>query len=650
MASSPRRPAHDLDDYDTSILTLQLRKYRLASERGEDARKARDAQGAKLRNGQFFEDGVLPSTTPVESNIATALYERLVDSITRNKPIPQVAPIGHSDDKAARLLEGAILTNWESTNMQNLMKIGGLQVGFTRPCLWYVYWDDKARSGIGDIKTRIIPGYRCIIDDKVPFVQDMEYVGFRETASRAKIIQLFPSKTKEIEDAANSSESRSTPLGKGNPLRNTSGNFLEAVTRIAPGLSPTGRRTVNMGGGPQQSDPLAEDVEVEYLWIDDPTPQTQWRAKLDETRRPIRRIIRDEESNEIQFDHQGWETVIGPGGPMLAPILHPKTEAVMEKVIGYKYKHRRHVAWIPRDNVILYDVAWDGRIPLMTQRDNFPIDGYWSTGLALRLRSLAVARNLLFTVIFKSLKMSQNGSWLATHQSGMKKNELFPRPGVVYLANRIDENNIRPFPHNNVDGAYFTLINLFVNEMMQLLGITAASQGQADGRVDSAPSYDKLIEAASNAIVAQAQLLETTIKEWCLVVIDFIQDRYTHEHWVEVETDTGETDYQQASALAVRGEYAVRIETGSMVSYSESALFNRAKEIAALGFYSLPILGKVAGIPHYKAGLKEKGRIIAMGPQFSYLLGPSAATPVQQSRVATSAQRRSHHTNPASGK
>jgi hypothetical protein len=631
-----------MDDKDTASLIARLKLYRRLSNKDEESRQAKDRKGAKLRRGEHWSDGIAAGRTAITANQATALYERLITSVTRNQPVPQVIAKHDDDEEGARLIQAALLQNWVDDGMQETIKRGGLLAGFSRPVFLYVYWDQEARNGIGDIKTRVIPAHRCIVDNRAPKVTEMEFVGLREEMTRGRLTMLFPDKADAIEEAGNASGG---PFQRPqNPL-DTSGNdatFAQNVERQVQSYAlPAGRISVNTGRR-TLSDPLAEKVEVEFLWINDPTPQRVERPKLDDLGRPVRRLVRDQ-LGDVQMDVEGWEVVDGPFGPLYQPNLKPKTEPVTEECIEKKYKHRRHIAWLPGDDIVLWDVAWDGPIPVVSQRDNYALDGYWTDGLALRLSSLQYARNVIFTMILEKIKFSLTGTYLATPRSGLKGNKLVPRPGQIFQANSIDENSIRRFPVEPVDPQMVQMLAAIEMEMMKILGVSPVSQGQPAGRADSPQTYDKLLEAASGSVVDIAQMYEDTIRHWAIVSMWYIQNYYTHEHFVEVDMPDGETKWKAASALATRGEYAVRIETGSMISHSEAEKFGRAKDLLAMGIYTLPMFAKIAKIPAWREALREKAKLMAAGPQGQWLLGPGGATPTQQSRAAVANQRRSHH-------
>lgn len=651
VAPTPKENEKLRNAREKAALIRKLRSYSQRSQIGESRRCAADRRGAKLEKGEHFDNVPTSGRLAITSNLATTLAEHKLSATTRYEPIPAVEAIREAEDDAAALLEGGLIQVWRYAKMQQKIKQGGRLSMFTRPAMWYTFWDQEAKNGIGYIDTRVIPGFRQIIDDNHLLYRDMEYVGFWEKATRAKLTQLFPDKADEIENASPAADTSPLRPNK-NPLRDTAPGTPGSVNRLvadSPNGPWTGKQTLKVAGKsrPGEVNPLHQEVLVEYLWINDPTPVEETRPKKNAAGHQMYHVVRDPKTNEIVFEIDGYEAVDSPMGPIYQPTVRPKLIEAVETRVVKKYKGRRHIAWIPQDEIILWDVAWDGPIPLTCQRDSIPLEGYWVQGTALRAASLNVARNIFLSIIFERIRLSLSGTWLADRKSGLKKNKLVPEVGVVYQVN--DVNGVKEVPVAPLDPAYFQLLEIIETEMMKLLGVTQVMQGQAAGRADSPDTYDKLIEQAGEPIADAAQMLEQSISEWAEIVIWFMQTYFTHEHMVEVEDVDGGSTWRAASALAIRGDMAVHIETGSMISLSESARYNRAREYASMGIYALPMLVKMGHVPHGKRALKQKMAIQANPRLAEALLGGAGAPPSTTNTTMRAQGKRSHHA-PGSGR
>lgn len=648
-APTPEREdvAHDLDK---AVLLNTLRRFKRMADDGQRQRNAQDRKGAKYSRSEMWDGGVSPGKLPITSNMGLSLIERQIAQLTRNRPMPTIEAISAANDDGAALLQGACTTNWIETKMQEKVVQGQFQCTFTRPVGWYTFWNSTLRGGIGDMDTRLIPGWRLIVDDRFLHVRDMEFVGFSEPCSRAKLIQLFPDKSDEIEAAGRLAAQRSGGANANqDPLRAQLRGSDKALDRnVVNQTKPyLGKTSISTGRGLRAlRDAMSEEVEPIYMWFNDPTPEEYERPKLSALGQPVYELVRHPDTGEVQFEQEGWEPAPTPFGPVLQPVLKPKRRRVMETAVRKLYPRWRHVAWIPEDDVVLWDVSWNGPAPISIQRDTVPISGFHSIGRAQRLCDLGLARNILLTIIFARLRQSMGGTWLATKRSGLKQNKLSNEPGLVYQVNAI-EGEVKQFPADPIDAAYFSLLDKIEGEMAKLINLSEPQQGQAAGRADSPQTYDKLIEQGGGPTVSIGQLLEETIRDWTIISIWYAQNYYTHEHTVELESDDGQTSWRAASALAVQGEYAVRMDTGSQMAYSPSAMQAQAKEGAALGFYPLPMLGKLGHYPMWKQGLKMKLAIARKAQQDPLLgqvmLGAAGAPPTQASRVVQNQGRRSHH-------
>lgn len=639
----PQGPKQKLSREDQGRLLYRLHKFRMQSLLGEEDRQAVDRKGANMYTGRLWEGGVTAGRLAITVMKAKALVERLASMMTKYWPIPVVAAINGNDDKGAALISAGVMMNWLRENMQMLIKRGARLCAFTRPILWYVWWDANRRE-IGDFRTRLVPAHKCIIDNRYFWVREMEFVGIRERATRASLIELFPDKAREIELAV-SGGAESVIARRGDPLNRSipgTGPTLARVVSFDQGQTFQGKTTYRTSSRGRKN-PLAEEVDVEYLWIRDHTPERLNKPALDLYGRPRFKIVRNE-AGEIQWDVTGYETIEVPGlGPVLQPKLEVQREPLWQPEVRRKYRHRRYIVWIPGDDIILLDASWNGPVPLTSQRDDLPLDGYWSEGKALRLTSLSLAMNVLYTIIFDRLKLSLGGSWFATASSGIAANKLVPEAGMVYKVRNIDA--IKPIEYTVLDAAYFQLARIIEDEMRDLLGISSPMQGEAAGRADSPTTYDKLIEQGGSVTVDTTQMLELTIQEWAEIAVWYMQTRYTHEHMVEVELDDGTTTWESASALATRGEFSVKMEVASMIAWSETAMWERAKEYHQMGIYALPMMVKVGHVPHGREALKQMGQL-RRDPSRTYLIGAAAqpALPGQRqpARLGPSG-RRSHH-------
>jgi hypothetical protein len=574
-----------------------------------------------------------------------ALAERFIAGVTKNRPIVEVSPINGTEDDAASLCEGALITNFNADRLLSSIKSSMRMAFWSFPVMGYTFWDSGARNGLGDYRTRFIPPHRQLIDRTQWSMKTMEFHGFWEEASRAQLIMLFPDKTEDIEAAGLSSGQDQKPGMPADPWDSApSGGRSNSVSRLVADDQGhfSGKQTVKVGGWRRGvEDPLAQKVRVEYVWFQDPTPIEEMRPKIGWNGKPKMKHSRHPDTDALLFDHHGWDVTNGPRGPLYQPKLKPKMEPEMEPVILKKYKRWRHIAWIPADKIILWDVDWDGPSPCWSVRTTYPLNEWWSEGQGLRLISLGIARNILYTIIFQRLKLSLGGTWLATHSSGLKRNKLTPEDGQVFYGKKIDNENVRQFPVQALDVAYINVLHEIESEMTKLIGLSPVQQGQAAGRADSAPTYDKLIEQAGTATVDCAQLMEESLGDWAEIGLWYMQQHYTHEHFVEVEANDGQTSWKQASRFALKGEMAIRIDTGSMVAHSESAQREVAKEGATLGIYPLPMLAKIGRYPQWRRALKLKMQL-AGDPSKQPLMGAAGAPPGKPAHDPT-AGARSHH-------
>lgn len=641
----PRRGA--MSDQDNARLVRRLEALVERWESGEGDRRARDRRGIRMFREQAWQESLVESKLAITSNTPLALFERVAADVLRGQPEPEIEAVNPDEEDNARVAEGALRTNWRKRRVREKLAAAYRLTGFTRPVGFYHYWRHEADGGRGDVDKRMIPGHRLIVDDRVQLVHDMEFVGFEEEMSRAKLITLFPDKAEQIEKAGDAAATRPpnitadplAPRAQGQtPTRVVDRLVAQGAANTPPYTPATSIKSPQQRG---KGDPLSENVRVRFLWVDDPTPTREQRPMLDpRTKKPMYKMVRDEEGKP-QLEHRGHDVVDTPLGPQYVPNVQPRFEMAMEDVVVRKYRYWRHVAYVPEDRIVLWDVAWDGPAPISILRDRVPAYGFDAPGSALRLATLATARNILWTIIFERLKLSLGGTWLATPGSGIKRNKLIPEPGVVFMVNKLDE--IKEFPVTPLDAAYFNLLDKIEQEMELLVGVTPLMRGQPVGRADSPQTYEQVADQSGGPVLDRAKLVDAWVHDAAEIDLWFMQHYYTHEHVVEVETADGFTTWTEASALAIRGDFAVRIEAGSTLGRNVMRDREEAKENANLGFYSLPMLGRVGRVRHWRQALKQKAAIMRMGPQSAWLLGAAGAPPATQSTNIRAGQQRSHH-------
>lgn len=635
------------DRIDHAMLIAELKHIHELAMQGEAERRASDKKGIKLGRGYLWESGITTGRTPINTPMATSIIEQYLSRITKNHPAFEIEPIATENQDGARLLEGVLLWEWHRNKMQEVLKSACRLSAWTRQPYLYTYWDTLANNGLGGLSTRIIPGFRCIADNSKIFVKDMRYAGFREVMTRAEAIELFPDKRKEIEGAAQwAGEQGAKPGYDSDPLTRTpnAGQPGNLSRLIAVNQNQfTGKTSVKVGRR-NQANPLQEKIEVEFLWLADDTPVERERPKVNQQGKIVYLHRRDEDSGHLLFERKGFRVAQTPRGPRYLPNLHPVKDAVMETVVEKLYPNRRHIAWIPQDEVTLWDVRWDGPVPLVPVRLKPPIYEYWEEGVGLRLASLAVARNILLTIIFQRLKLSLSGTWLATPQSGLRRNKLTSEDGQVFYAKRIDENSIRQFPVSPLDVSYVNVLHEIESEMMKLVGVTPIMQGKQAGRIDTGGAYDQLIEQSGTVAVESAQVLGESIRDWAQIAAWLYSLYGTHEHFVEVEEDDGETSWKAAMAIAVRGKYAFKVDVVSNMIHSEEARRALIKEGASLGLYPIPLLAKLGNYPQWRRGLRMR-QAIMRDPSKAWMLGVAGAPPGVAGGLprGTAAGKRSHH-------
>jgi len=644
-----RGTAHKLDNLEEDALVRRIDAMVYPWENQEGNRRQRDRTGAKLWRGKNSLDGFNDSRLMINSMSPTAIADRVAADVFRSMPEPEIEAKNDEDEDAARLAEGAVRQNWRMTRMREKAPNAYRQSMFTRQVGFYHYWREDLNDGLGDVDKVLVPAHRLIFDGMAYSVQDMEFIGFEKPMLRSKLISMYPEKVDEIETAMNDSDGRVTnvdpdPLDE-SPTKGSQGSrvydrLVTTASSQEPPYTPVTSITTSLKRR-GQGDPLSEKVMVRWMWIRDYSVKRAQRPKIDpRTKRPMYTVHRDE-SGAMSYEDDGHEIIDTALGPQILHKKKPKVSIVMDDVIVRKYPQWRHAVYIKGDRVLLWDVNWDGPVPISILRDRYPGIGFNAEGTALRLATLAASRNILWTIIFERLRKSLKGTWLTTPGSNLRRNSLVNEIGSVFTVTSID--SVKEFPVSPLEPGYFQLLQIAEQEMEMLMGVTPMMKGQPVGRADSPQTYEQVADQSGGPILDRAKLVDQWIQDAVEIDLWFMRQRYTHEHLVEVETAAGFSSWTEASALSLAGHFVVKVETGATLGSNSARDRQDAEQAAGMGFYGLPMLGKLGHIRHWKKGLKQKGAILAMGPQYQWLLGPGGANPAQQNMNIRAKTQRSHH-------
>jgi len=618
-------------------------------ENAESGRRARDRAGAKLWRGKNALDGFNDSRLMINSMSPAAIADRVAADVLRAMPEPEIEAKNQADEDAARVAEGAIRENWRATRMREKMANAYRLSMFTRQVAFYHYWRPDLNDGLGDVDKRLIPGHRFIFENSKYSPQDMEYVGFEEPMLRSKLISMYPEKVTEIEEAMNASDGRVTnvdpdPLeespGKGSQGARVYDRLVTTASSQEPPYTPVTSITTSLKRR-GQGDPISEKVMVRFMWVRDYSVKRAKRPRIDpRTKRPMY-TVHSGEDGRLSFEDDGHEIIETALGPQVVMKKKPKVTMIMDDVIVQKYPQWRHVVYIKGDRVLLWDVNWDARVPISVLRDRYPGIGFSAEGTGLRLATLAAARNVLWTIIFERLRKSLKGTWLTTPGSNLRRNTLVNEIGSVFTVTSID--SVKEFPVSPLESGYFQLLQIAEQEMEMLMGVTPMMKGQPVGRADSPQTYEQVADQSGGPILDRAKIIDQWIQDAVEIDLFFMRNHYTHEHLIETETAEGFATWTQATALTATGNFKVSVETGATLGRNTMRDRQEAEEAASLGFYALPMLGKLGHIRHWKKGLQQKAKIIGMGPQYQFLLGPGGANPAQQNMNLRAKNQRSHH-------
>jgi hypothetical protein len=610
-------------------LTERVLEMVAMNDTSEDIRRKSDRIGANLRYGRHWAIMMPESRSQITANVAGALIEHKVAIMCKQKPTPVIEAGEAGDQAAARLMRQVIMRWWDNDQAQMKLRRTQRLAECTRTTAAKIVWDPTLHEGAGNMTWDIIPGWRLILDDQANFVENMEYIGHRETMPRSRACLFYPDEAERIRQrpradrraTAAGSDFPSSPIGTPYDRAYGSGINFGQIVNGKPVISAFTNQ-------PAKVSPKTDTVQIIELHYKDYTLYKDTEKSYDPSGNTVLEIEKDEDGMPL-FDQIADEILDEAGQTVSIPAFKLRMREREEKVLKRVYPWWRRTTVLLPDGAILDDRAWDGPAPYALDSAGDALEGPWVKGSLLDCEDTQIAFNVSLSSMMDNLRLNAMRPILAGREAQFERNTLMIGPAEVVNVGKVEA--IKPLEFPEVKDPWFKWLDKLLQIMERIIGLSGIMQGEAAGRVDSASGYDQLAEIGGSRVSESTQRMEKFIADITRIVGWYAQNRYTDKHAIAVENAEGVITHERVSGPFLYGTFDYKIAVGSTQAWSESA--RRAR---LLGDLQAGIIDKIAywqqsETPDWQA-IKE--RLLTQNPILSGAAGaPPKRTSAKKSKT-----------------
>lgn len=246
-----------------------------------------------------------------------------------------------------------------------------------------------------------------------------------------------------------------------------------------------------------------------------------------------------------------------------------------------KYPNGRVITFCPEINVLLSDKAnpySDGRFPFIIIK-NYDIPGkFWGEGDIQQLLSPQKAMNDLNNAIIDNAKSTANMPWIIDKNSGIPKNGITARPGLIIRKNpgsevkRDQPPSMPPYVSNTVE--------LLKNDMEFISGVHNTLRGENSSGVYTAQGIISLQEAGMVRIRLKVKGLEEGLSLMAQLGVSRMKQFWNEDKFIRITKFDGSYDLKLFKSSALENEYDIKVTAGSTMPVNRGAMLDMMVRLA----------------------------------------------------------------------
>ena len=246
-----------------------------------------------------------------------------------------------------------------------------------------------------------------------------------------------------------------------------------------------------------------------------------------------------------------------------------------------KYPNGRVITFCPEINVILSDKPnpyKDGEFPFVLFK-NYDLPGkFWGEGDVQQLLSPQKSINDLNNAIIDNAKATANMPWIIDKNSGIPKNGITARPGLVIRKNpgtdvrREQAPSMPPYVANTVE--------LLKNDMEFISGVHNTLRGENSTGVYTAQGIIALQEAGQIRVRLKVKGLEEGLGCMGNKVKARMKQFWTEDKFIQITRFDGQYDVKKFLVSNLNYEYDINVTAGSTMPVNRGAMLDLMVRLA----------------------------------------------------------------------
>ena len=499
-------------------IIMQAVSYRKREGIDRSMRVIRDAF-----RGEHWPSGDDPGwRARVTLNYLYRVIEEASAMMTENNPRFNLKPPHNQQTKYVDMMRSVLNFIFRNNKMKrkapDLAKSMNLYgVGYLKSL-----WNPRMSDGLGDVEI-VLPNTMNIWRDRYhAYLENSNYVVFREAISVEDAISQFPSLAPRIRRMVSAFNSQSA-------------------------TSP--RQCYNGLSGPSFASPQQWNVP------DMDVPWTASDADIGDT-------------GETIVKTEIW-------------LRDPSTVKVDDYIYISKYAHEtRLLQFIGPFPIYSGETPYEFEgFPIAEAKDiSIPNEPYPSS-TAMQIWAINKMANKGASNITDWMTYFSNPAWIGDAMALENWNILTTAPGLVIKKRRGYE--LRREAPPNMPSTFFATLDFAIRELNDIAGIRINTAKQASAK--SAMAMETIHEVASYIVKAKVRQLECCYEDLAPKIIKLVQQYYTENRIIRIEGDAGKVDFVEFNGGWIKGDWSVEVEPSSTLPVSRAVLNAQAAQNFQMG-------------------------------------------------------------------
>jgi hypothetical protein len=322
-------------------------------------------------------------------------------------------------------------------------------------------------------------------------------------------------------------------------------------------------------------DPIALDIDsAEYVIYADYYNENEVKRRFPSRKDEIEgdTIKHSELLQERESDRQKTNQVL------ILEVYSRDHEMEIDKATGEetrKFPNGRVTVVAPELGLVLEDKAnpyKDGRFPFVHGKDYDVPGQFWGNGEVEQLLSPQNYMNEMNNAIIDNAKATANMPWIVDSNSGVPKNGITNRPGLIIRKRpgtevRRDQPPSMPaYVSNAVEG--------LKHDMEQVSGIFDTLKGNSETGVYTAQGILALQEAGQARIRLKVKLMEDTLGRLGELWFSRMRQFWRDDRFIRIVQPDGSYDFKKLLSSTYKHEYDIRVMAGSTMAMNRNAMLD----------------------------------------------------------------------------